>query len=96
MIEYTISVPMGSPSPQQIKLAPGDMLILITDGFLEWVNSEDEEFGLSRVQETILATKDLPPEEIISRLYSAVVAFSEGIEQLDDLTAVILKRTSHP
>ena len=82
----------GYPSPQQITLAPGDLLILITDGFIEWVNSEDEEFGLSRVQEVILATKDLPPEEIISRLYSAVIEFSEGTEQLDDLTAVILKR----
>lgn len=71
------------------------MLILITDGFLEWMNSEDEEFGLSRVQEIIRATKDLPPEEIISRLYSAVIAFSGGTQQQDDLTAVILKRKSH-
>ncbi len=86
----------GYGSPQQIKLAPGDMLILITDGFLEWMNSEDEEFGLSRVQEIIRATKDLPPQEIISRLYSAVIAFSGGTQQQDDLTAVILKRKLHP
>ncbi len=82
----------GYGSPQQIRLAPGDMLILITDGFLEWMNSEDEEFGLSRVQEVLLSTKDLPPDEIISRLYSAVITFSGGTQQQDDLTAVILKR----
>jgi len=86
----------GYGSPQQIKLAPGDMLILITDGFLEWMNSEDEEFGLSRVQEIIRATQDLPPEEISSRLHSAVIAFSGGTQQQDDLTAVILKRKSNP
>ncbi|MCH6570280.1 MAG: serine/threonine-protein phosphatase, partial [Acidobacteria bacterium] len=86
----------GYGSPQQIKLAPGDMLILITDGFLEWMNSEDEEFRLSRVQEIIHATQDLPPEEISSRLHSAVIAFSGGTQQQDDLTAVILKRKSNP
>jgi serine phosphatase RsbU (regulator of sigma subunit) len=81
-------------SPQQIKLAPGDMLILITDGFLEWMNSEDEEFGLSRAQEVLRTTKDLPADEIISKLYSAVITFSGGTEQQDDLTAVILKRNT--
>jgi len=86
----------GYGSPQQSTLAPGDILILITDGFLEWMNSEDEEFGLSRVQEIISATKDLPPQEFISRLYSAMIAFSGGTQQQDDLTAVILKRKSHP
>jgi serine phosphatase RsbU (regulator of sigma subunit) len=85
----------GYGPPQQITLAPGDMLILITDGFLEWMNSQDEEFGLSRLREVIRDTKDLPPNEMISRLYSAVTSFSGGTEQMDDLTAVILKRKLH-
>jgi sigma-B regulation protein RsbU (phosphoserine phosphatase) len=70
------------------------MLILITDGFLEWMNSEDEEFGLSRAQEVLRASKDLPADEIISKLYSAVIAFSGGTQQQDVLTAVILKRNT--
>ena len=71
------------------------MLILITDGFIEWANAEDEddEFGEERVKEVIQKTNHLPADEIISWLYAAVTEFAGGTEQQDDLTAVIIKRT---
>jgi serine phosphatase RsbU (regulator of sigma subunit) len=34
----------------------------------------------------------LPPELIIKSLYDAVLAFSHGTKQMDDLTAVLIKR----
>jgi serine phosphatase RsbU (regulator of sigma subunit) len=36
----------------------------------------------------------LHPEEIIAELYHAVLAFSGGTRQKDDLTAVLIKRTA--
>lgn len=76
----------------EVSLAPGDMLVLVTDGFYEWENPEGEDFGLSRLEKVIRESCDYSPEEVIQRLRSAVINFCEGTKQLDDLTAVVLKR----
>jgi len=73
-------------------LRAGDMIVLVTDGFYEWQNPESEEFGLTRLKDTIHAARDCSPEEVIARLYTAVKDFSQGTAQNDDLTAVVLKR----
>jgi serine phosphatase RsbU (regulator of sigma subunit) len=73
-------------------LSAGDMLVLITDGFYEWQNPDNEEFGVERLKETIREARDCSAEEVIARLYKAVKDFSRGTEQADDLTAVVLKR----
>jgi serine phosphatase RsbU (regulator of sigma subunit) len=77
---------------REMVLEPGDMLVLVTDGFFEWENPFGEQFGLKRLSETIRQAKDLPAREIISALHSAVLRFANGTEQQDDLTAVIVKR----
>lgn len=76
-----------------LQLEPGDMFLLITDGFIEWENSRAEEFGIARLQEVIRASRTLAPVAIMQSLYDAVLKFSAGTKQQDDLTAVIIKRT---
>ena len=73
-------------------LQAGDMLVVVTDGFYEWENPESEEFGLERLKETIRLARDCSAEEVIARLHAAVMNFSKGTEQKDDLTAVVIKR----
>jgi serine phosphatase RsbU (regulator of sigma subunit) len=73
-------------------LSAGDMLVLVTDGFYEWQNPENEEFGVERLKNVIREAKDCAAQEVIARLYKAVKDFSKGTEQADDLTAVVLKR----
>ena len=73
-------------------LDTGDMLVLVTDGFYEWQNPEKEEFGVERLKNIIREARDCTAEEVITRLYKAVKDFSRGTEQMDDLTAVVLKR----
>ena len=84
---------MISEPPQVLELNRGDLLVLATDGFFEWANSQGELFGPKRLQEVIRASKERQPREIISDLYQATIAFSGGTKQQDDLTAVIIKRT---
>lgn len=79
--------------PQEIALEPGDILVLLTDGFFEWANDQGEQFGTERLGNAIRAAQALPPVQIISRLYNAVTEFSGGTEQMDDLTAVVVKRS---
>jgi serine phosphatase RsbU (regulator of sigma subunit) len=83
-----------SEPPRVLELNSGDILVLVTDGFFEWANAQEELFGLQRMQDVIRTSKNKTPRELISDLYQAVIAFSGGTKQQDDLTAVIIKRTS--
>lgn len=93
-------VPLGilpqltTASSQVVSMQPGDLLLLITDGFLEWENSAGEQFGTARLEEVIHANCRLAPEEIIAELYARVVDFAAGTPQQDDLTAVVIKKTA--
>ncbi len=91
-------VPLGvlpefvSGPSTKIQLQMGDIFLLITDGFVEFENSSQEEFGKNRLKEAIRADRAAAPEEIIKSLYVAVLAHSNGTKQQDDLTAVLIKR----
>src|SRR6185503_13612237 len=74
------------------RLAPNDMIVLVTDGFYEWENTKGQEFGLHRLESVVLQSHDCSAEEVISRLRFSVEDFCGGTEQKDDLTAVVLKR----
>ena len=72
--------------------APGDVLVLLTDGFFEWARADGELFGEERVNDLIRRHHDRPATELIEILYRAVLDFSAGTPQYDDLTAVIVRR----
>lgn len=82
----------ASDPAARLELETGDLILLATDGFFEWENDQGEQFGVGRTEKAIRASRDLAPREIIARLYDAVIEFSKGSQQQDDLTAVIIKR----
>jgi sigma-B regulation protein RsbU (phosphoserine phosphatase) len=67
--------------------------VLATDGLYEWENTLGEQFGSERLEQTIRRVRERRPQEIMQTLYEAVLAFSGGTKQQDDLTMVIIKRT---
>lgn len=73
-------------------LQEGDMIVIVTDGFYEWRNPNNEEFGLERLKDTIRQARDSSAADLISKLNEAVKNFSRGTKQEDDLTAVVLRR----
>jgi serine phosphatase RsbU (regulator of sigma subunit) len=83
---------LNSSDPVVLDLEPGDMVVLATDGFFEWENAEGEQFGVERLTQAVREARNRAPEEIIAELYSAVKAFANGSKQIDDLTAVVIKR----
>ena len=91
-------VPLGilqefvSGPATKIQLQKGDIFLLITDGFVEFENPAQEEFGKLRLENVVRASRSMPPDQIIKALYDAVLAFSSGTKQMDDLTAVLVKR----
>ena len=79
--------------PVKLSMQPGDIVLLVTDGFLEWENGAGEDFGNERLTATVRQFSDREPEVIIAELYDAVLKFAKGTQQKDDLTAVLIKRS---
>jgi len=79
------------PEPQPIRLAGGDLLVLITDGVLEAQEPGGEFFGAERVLALVREHRSRPAREILDQLFRVVAAFRQGAPQTDDLTAVICK-----
>ena len=88
--------PMIASEARILSLEPGDILLLVTDGFFEWENPEGEQFGVTRLRQFIEAHHGLEPSEFIRILHQDVLAFARGTVQADDLTAVIIKRLAAP
>lgn len=75
-----------------VDIAPGDVVLAITDGVLEARNAGGAEFGRDRLCDVVGASVSLPAEEIVQRLHDAVRVFAGGRPQSDDLTAVVCRR----
>ncbi len=75
----------------EVQLAPGDMLVLYTDGITEATNSNGEEFGESRLLDTLESHCNLPLGSLFQSVVGAVQQFGSGCEQQDDITLVIAR-----
>jgi serine phosphatase RsbU (regulator of sigma subunit)/CheY-like chemotaxis protein len=78
-------------SPAQVALEPGDVLLLLTDGFREAHDGAGELFGELRVIETVAANSHASASEIFKALRRAARKFSEGHRQQDDMTGIVVK-----
>lgn len=81
---------------QHIEMKPGDVLALVTDGFVEWARhdraGQREEFGLARLRESLVRHANLSPTAMIEAITAEVAAFAGAERQQDDLTMVIIRR----
>ncbi|MEM9253061.1 MAG: PP2C family protein-serine/threonine phosphatase [Planctomycetota bacterium] len=77
-----------------LDLAPGDSLVLLTDGFYEWENRSDELWDIDRLVASARRHRLLDPSRMIAAILADVEAFVAGAPQLDDLTAVVIRRVA--
>jgi phosphoserine phosphatase len=80
-----------------IDFSPGDMMVLLTDGFFEWTRAAEtrspyDQFGIDRVIDVIREHDQKPAREIIGCVYDAVLRYAAGSAQDDDLTAIVIKK----
>lgn len=84
-------LPFSSYVPQIFRLDPGSRLLVYTDGMTEVFRGQ-EEFGEPRLLEAFLACKEPTAERALSSLWHTLEAFSDGQDQSDDMTALVLFR----
>jgi sigma-B regulation protein RsbU (phosphoserine phosphatase) len=102
-LEVTID-PHGAPlgmldgaeydQPTEILFEPGDILVLVSDGFFDWMNDKGETFGTDRLLESVLLSCRESPHQIIHRLREDIAKFNRGNNQADDTTALVIRCTA--
>ena len=75
-----------------LQLDKGDMLLMFTDGVNEAMNTQLEEYGDDRLENTLRSLAGSSCQETIDGVKKSVAAFTEGAEQSDDITIQALKR----
>lgn len=79
-------------SNRSLTLAPGDRLIMYTDGMTEAFAPDGSEFGESRLADAIRDTRGVPGQKVTRDLVEIVHRFEAGGDQSDDMTLLILDR----
>jgi phosphoserine phosphatase RsbU/P len=74
-----------------IELLPGDAIILFTDGISEAMNVKGEEFSDERLEELAVQYSKENSKDILEKIKASVAEFTQGAEQSDDITSVIIK-----
>jgi sigma-B regulation protein RsbU (phosphoserine phosphatase) len=76
----------------RIDLAPGDCLVLYTDGVTEAVNPDGEMFSEVRLRDLVAAHAAGSAADLRTRIAEALADFTAGGEQADDVTCLVVKR----
>jgi len=77
-----------------LELAPGDLVVLLSDGFYEQLSAAGEEFGEQRVEALVREHHRDGAEAVRAAILAAVDAHAGSAPQADDMTAVILRRNT--
>jgi sigma-B regulation protein RsbU (phosphoserine phosphatase) len=72
-------------------LAPGDALVLFTDGVTEAEARDGSLFGLDRLSELLRAAPDGHPAALVKRVVDAVAVEASGYRVADDLTVLAVR-----
>jgi sigma-B regulation protein RsbU (phosphoserine phosphatase) len=81
----------ASYEEETLKLEPGDLIVLFSDGVTEAMNAEDEEFTDDRLIACANAHRGEAPQQVLDALLADVHAFCAGEAQSDDVTAVLVR-----
>jgi phosphoserine phosphatase len=89
---YMAQTGLGEAVP--IKLAPGDILGLISDGIYEYENEVGLQFGQKGVASVIDAMPNGTAEELVAAIMHATRLHGGRAPQADDITIVLVRRTA--
>ena len=79
-------------TPALIKMEPGDVLALLSDGIYEYENRQGAQFGEERIAQLFKFHHRLPMIELCKQLLHATFEHGKDVPQADDITLVLLRR----
>jgi phosphoserine phosphatase RsbU/P len=76
---------------ETVTLAPGDLLVVFSDGVSEALSAAGEEYGEARIVNCIQKRAGPEPAALLEALFADVREFTRGAAQGDDITAMVLR-----
>jgi phosphoserine phosphatase RsbU/P len=76
---------------ESVQLQKDDVLVMFTDGISEAMNKKGEEFSDESLEKISLEMANESAENILKRIQSEVQKFTDGANQSDDITLVVVK-----
>jgi sigma-B regulation protein RsbU (phosphoserine phosphatase) len=77
-------------SDASLILAPGDSLVIYTDGVTDALNPQGEEYGTTRLAAALLDAAQSDARRLLDHLTSDLAAFTQDVPPFDDITFFIL------
>jgi len=78
----------------RVKLNPGDLVVLCTDGVTEMRNAQQKEYGQKRLQNLLVNNYELDADKFVELLVQDLEKFRGSEPPHDDTTVLVLKRTA--
>ncbi len=78
---------------RSVVLAPGDLLLLYTDGVTDARATDGRRFGDERLVDVLEATRGAPARVVVDAIRDACRRFADGMPMADDITIVAIRRT---
>jgi len=79
-------------SEEGVPLAPGDVIVVYSDGITEAVNPAQVQFGDARIESVVSGCRTQDAAGIIETIIGAVRIHAGTAPQADDMTIVVIKR----
>jgi sigma-B regulation protein RsbU (phosphoserine phosphatase) len=76
---------------ERVRLGPGDVLVLYTDGITEARGPGDDLFGTERLVEVVRRSRGLPAEGIGRAVLATVDGFAGSMASADDRTLLVIR-----
>ncbi|SRR5579884_106247 len=84
-------LPTSTCTNQVLPFHEGDILLVGTDGLNESFNAQGEMFGYEHLLQTVEMLAHLPARELGRELLRTIAQFTQGYQQSDDQTFIVLK-----
>ncbi len=81
----------GGYREERVALAPGDTVLLMSDGFPELPDGDGEPLGYERARDAFAAAAGSAPEEVIRRLFATADAWRATGAPPDDITFLVVR-----
>jgi sigma-B regulation protein RsbU (phosphoserine phosphatase) len=78
-------------APDRLRLAPGDTLVLCSDGVTEAVDAEEREYGLQRLSAVVRERNGLPVDDLVEACVRDLADHCRAAP-LDDVTILVVRR----
>jgi serine phosphatase RsbU (regulator of sigma subunit)/catechol 2,3-dioxygenase-like lactoylglutathione lyase family enzyme len=75
----------------ELRISPGDTLVLYTDGITEAFDEAGDEFGEGRLTRSLLRHRALAAKSLVAAVVDEVRTFAQAREQHDDITMIVVK-----